>query len=59
MQKGVLIINDSDDFARKIVELIDDPKLRDKMGKAGRAKIESSLSGRHQSKKLIEACSTL
>jgi hypothetical protein len=32
MQNGVLIINDSDDFARKLVELIDDPKLRNKMG---------------------------
>jgi glycosyltransferase involved in cell wall biosynthesis len=51
--------NDSDDFAQKIVELIDNPKLREKMGKAGRAKIESSLSWRHQSKKLIEAYSTL
>jgi glycosyltransferase involved in cell wall biosynthesis len=51
--------NDSDDFARKIVDLIDNPELREKMGKEGRAKIESSLSWRHQSKKLIEAYSTL
>jgi glycosyltransferase involved in cell wall biosynthesis len=59
MQKGVLIIDDSDDFARKIFELIDDPKIREKIGKKDGAKIEPSLSWRHQRKKLIEAYSTL
>ena len=51
--------NESDDFAKKIVEMIDNLKLREKMGKEGRAMIQSSLSWRHQSKKLIEAYSTL
>ena len=51
--------NDANDFARKIVELIDNPEMRERMGVVGRRRIEESLSWHHQSKKLLEAYSAL
>jgi glycosyltransferase involved in cell wall biosynthesis len=51
--------NDATDFARKVVELIDDPEMRERMGDIGRVRIEKSLSWEHQSKKLLEAYSAL
>jgi glycosyltransferase involved in cell wall biosynthesis len=51
--------NDANDFARKVVELIDNPEMRERMGAVGRLRIEESLSWHHQSKKLLEAYSAL
>lgn len=45
--------NDVEDFARKIVQLMDDPQLRDRMGRLGRERVESSLAWPHQIQHLL------
>ena len=47
--------NDSRDLAAKIVELLDNPALRQTMGLYGRARVENELSWNHQIDPLIEA----
>ncbi len=44
----------TEDFARKIEELLDDEEVRRRMGAAGYARVVSELSWDHESKKLIE-----
>lgn len=47
--------NDSADMAKKILELIDDPQKREKMGKIGRERVENELSWPHEIPKLLAA----
>ena len=49
------IPNDIYDFAKKIIELLDDEDKRIKMGRIGRRRMEDKLEWKHQSKKLIKA----
>ncbi len=49
------IPNDINDFAKKIIELLDDEDKRIKMGKIGRRRMEDKLEWKHQSKMLIKA----
>ncbi len=51
--------NDIQDFADKIIELIDDEQKRLKMGMIGRKRMEDKLEWKHQSKKLINAYQNL
>lgn len=58
--------NDTRDFARKMVELLDDPARRERMGAIGRQRVESELAWHHQVPKLLaaygrmdQACSSL
>ena len=46
--------NDSQDMAAKIVELLDDEALRQKMGDFGRKRVVNELSWDHTSKALLE-----
>lgn len=47
--------NDSVDFAIKILDLLDNPELREKMGKIGIKRIQNQLSWEHQAPELIKA----
>ena len=47
--------NDTRDFGYKLCELLDDARLRESMGKAGRARVESDLAWHHQVPRLLEA----
>ena len=47
--------NDTADFAAKIIELIDDPARRTRMGTIGRTRIETDLSWHHQVRTLVSA----
>lgn len=47
--------NDPDDLAAKIVELLDDPGLRSRMGENGRRRVEQDLSWAHEAPRLIAA----
>ncbi len=51
--------NDARDLARKIVELIDDPARRDRMGRLGRQRVESELAWPYEAPKLLQAYETL
>jgi glycosyltransferase involved in cell wall biosynthesis len=51
--------NDFEDFAAKIVYLLDNPQLRDEMGHLGRQRMENDLEWKHQAPKLIDAYSKL
>lgn len=51
--------NDELDFARKIVELMDDPILRNTMSKKGLDRINSELSWPHQARQLLQAYANL
>ena len=51
--------NDETDFARKIVELLDDPVRRESMGKAGYARLKSELSWEHSTRRLLACYSYL
>jgi len=46
--------NNAIDMAEKIVELLEDPKRRDEMGRIGQERILKDLSWKHTSKALIE-----
>jgi glycosyltransferase involved in cell wall biosynthesis len=47
--------NDERDFALKIAELLDDPELRGRMGRFGRARVEGELEWRYEVPKLLAA----
>lgn len=47
--------NDTQDFARKITELLDDPARREHMGAIGRQRVESELAWHHQVPRLLAA----
>jgi len=47
--------NDIEDFARRIVELLDDAPGRDAMGASGRRRVEGELAWHHQVPKLLAA----
>ncbi|MEO8156428.1 MAG: glycosyltransferase family 4 protein [Betaproteobacteria bacterium] len=51
--------NDSIDLALKIVELIDDPARRARMGAYGRRRVENELEWRHEAPKLLAAYASL
>jgi glycosyltransferase involved in cell wall biosynthesis len=51
--------NDAIDFARKIIELLDDPTRREQMGRFGRARVESELAWDHEVPKLLAAYQAL
>ncbi len=47
--------NDAIDFAKKIIELLDDPAKRASMGRYGRERVERQLAWKHQAPKLLAA----
>lgn len=47
--------NDAEDMAKKIVELIDNPELRSKMGDFGRQRVENELEWKYEAPKLLAA----
>jgi glycosyltransferase involved in cell wall biosynthesis len=47
--------NDTEDFARKLCELLDDPERRARMGAVGRSRIEAGLAWHHQIPPLLKA----
>jgi len=47
--------NDFRDFAKKLCDLLDDPKRRARMGKIGRQRVEEELAWHHQVPKLLAA----
>ncbi|MCX5493765.1 glycosyltransferase family 4 protein [Kaistia dalseonensis] len=49
------LANDSRDFGDKIVDLLDDPETRKRMGAIGRERVEQNLSWDHEVPKLIAA----
>jgi glycosyltransferase involved in cell wall biosynthesis len=51
--------NDSVDLAKKIVDLLDDPLLRQRMGSAGRQRVLNELAWDHEIPKLLAAYQTL
>ncbi len=51
--------NDAADFARKIIELVDDPEKRAAMGAYGRRRVEGELEWRYEVPKLLNAYETL
>jgi glycosyltransferase involved in cell wall biosynthesis len=51
--------NDEVDFATKIVELLDNSKLREDMGGFGRARVENELQWPHEVSKLLAAYNAL
>ena len=51
--------NDPEDFARKIVALLDDPERRRAMGEYGRRRVMEELEWRHEAPRLLAAYETL
>jgi glycosyltransferase involved in cell wall biosynthesis len=51
--------NDPQDLARKILELLDAPELRQSMGEFGRRRIETELEWRYEAPKLLAAYQAL
>ena len=47
--------NDTVDFADKIIQLLDDPAMRERMGALGRARVEQELSWDHEVPTLLAA----
>jgi len=47
--------NDPDDLAAKIIELVDDPERRARMGAYGRSRVENELEWRYEAPKLLAA----
>lgn len=51
--------NDAIDLAAKILELLDDPERRERMGKAGRTRLIEALTWEHEEAKLLNAYRSL
>ena len=51
--------NDERDLARKIIQLLDDPELRTKMGRFGRTRVENELEWKHEVPNLLRAYQAL
>lgn len=51
--------NDSIDFAQKIVQLLDDPAARQRMGQYGRVRVEQELAWGYEAPKLLKAYAAL
>jgi glycosyltransferase involved in cell wall biosynthesis len=51
--------NDPADFARKIIELLDDPARRERMGEYGRRRVLDTLEWRHEAPRLLAAYEAL
>jgi glycosyltransferase involved in cell wall biosynthesis len=51
--------NDEIDFAARIIELLDNPQLREQIGKLGRLRVETELAWRYEAPKLLNAYDTL
>jgi len=51
--------NDEIDFAEKIIELLDNPDLRESMGVSGKRRIEEELEWKYEVPKLLRAYETL
>jgi glycosyltransferase involved in cell wall biosynthesis len=51
--------NDPLDFGERILELIDDPARRERMGRLGQDRVKEKLAWRHEQPKLLEAYETL
>ncbi len=47
--------NDTVDMAEKIIELLDDPERRARMGEFGRRRVENELEWRYEAPKLLAA----
>lgn len=47
--------NDPEDMGRRIVELLDDPERRRRMGEFGRSRVENELEWRYEAPKLLAA----
>lgn len=47
--------NDEEDFARRILELLDDPQRRKEMGRRGYERLKNELSWEHSTMQLLEA----
>jgi glycosyltransferase involved in cell wall biosynthesis len=46
-------------LARKIIQLLDDPELRTKMGRFGRTRVENELEWKYEVPKLLAAYDTV
>lgn len=51
--------NDPEDLARKIVELLDDPERRSRMGAFGRSRVENQLAWEYEVPQLLRAYDTV
>jgi glycosyltransferase involved in cell wall biosynthesis len=51
--------NNERDLARKILQLLDDPELRIKMGRIGRNRVENQLEWKYEIPKLLAAYDTV
>ncbi len=51
--------NEELDFAQKIIELIDNPVRRQRMGEIGKQRVKTELAWTHQERHLLEAYETL
>lgn len=51
--------NNEIDLARKIIQLLDDPDLRQEMGKYGRDRIQDELAWKYEEPKLLAAYDAL
>ena len=47
--------NDPIDLARKLVALLDDPQLRQRMGDSGRERVKTTLAWEHEAPRLLAA----
>ncbi len=51
--------NDERDMAEKIVQLLDNPELQERMGRFGRARVENQLEWKYEAPKLLAAYDAL